>query len=178
MLYGERIGVCSEIHTKHVNKAESYYRLRSHRAENTGLCIYVSWPLVASVEPQRSHICPAIWRPPMELQASHTFAFCRILCEISNVLIGSQCTKRHLSQSIEDGDKDTNAIFSWRTVHNYYYTLTHCNYQHTPLTAYNQIYGQCVPITERTTYRPKMRSCSCSSSKAIRGGGHKVCLSS
>ena len=42
MMYGERIAVYSEIHTKHVNKPESYYRLRSYRAENTVLCIYVS----------------------------------------------------------------------------------------------------------------------------------------
>jgi hypothetical protein len=37
MLYTEIIAVCSEIHTKHINKAELYYR-----AENTVLCIYVT----------------------------------------------------------------------------------------------------------------------------------------
>jgi hypothetical protein len=42
MLYGEGIAVYSEINTKHVNKSESYYRLRSFLAENTVLCIYVS----------------------------------------------------------------------------------------------------------------------------------------
>jgi hypothetical protein len=47
MLYGEIIAVYSEIHKKHVNKAESYYRLRSYRAENKVLCIYVYWYLVA-----------------------------------------------------------------------------------------------------------------------------------
>jgi hypothetical protein len=46
MLYGERIAVCSEIHTKHVNKAESYYRLRLYCAENTVLWVYVSSHLV------------------------------------------------------------------------------------------------------------------------------------
>jgi uncharacterized C2H2 Zn-finger protein len=35
MLYGERIAVCSEIQTKHVNKAELYYRLSPYRALNT-----------------------------------------------------------------------------------------------------------------------------------------------
>jgi hypothetical protein len=35
MLCGERIAVCSEIHTKHVNKAELYYRLSPYRAVNT-----------------------------------------------------------------------------------------------------------------------------------------------
>jgi hypothetical protein len=43
MLYGEIIAVCSEIRAKHVNKAESYYRLRSYCVENTVLCIYVSY---------------------------------------------------------------------------------------------------------------------------------------
>jgi hypothetical protein len=43
MLCGEIIA----IYTKHVNKAGSWYRLRSYRAENTVLCIYVSWLLVA-----------------------------------------------------------------------------------------------------------------------------------
>jgi hypothetical protein len=47
MLCEETIAVCSEIHKRHVNKAESYYRLRPYRAENTVLCIYVSWYLVA-----------------------------------------------------------------------------------------------------------------------------------
>jgi hypothetical protein len=42
MLYGEIMEVCSEIHTKHVNKAETYYRLSPYGAENTVLCIYVS----------------------------------------------------------------------------------------------------------------------------------------
>jgi hypothetical protein len=42
MLYGERIVVCSEMYAKYVNKAESYYMLRSYRAENRVLCIYVS----------------------------------------------------------------------------------------------------------------------------------------
>jgi hypothetical protein len=50
MLYGERMAAYSEIYTKHINKAESYYRLRSYRAENTDLCIYVSWHLVAVCE--------------------------------------------------------------------------------------------------------------------------------
>jgi hypothetical protein len=44
---GKKIEVCSEIHTKHINTAESYYRLRSYRAENTVVSIYVSWHLVA-----------------------------------------------------------------------------------------------------------------------------------
>jgi hypothetical protein len=35
MLYGERIAVCSEIHIKHVNKAELYYRLSPCRSVNT-----------------------------------------------------------------------------------------------------------------------------------------------
>jgi uncharacterized C2H2 Zn-finger protein len=35
MLYGEATAVCSEIHTKHVNKAELYYRLSPYRAVNT-----------------------------------------------------------------------------------------------------------------------------------------------
>jgi hypothetical protein len=38
----ETIAVCSEIHTKHVNKAESYHRYRLYRRENTVLCIYGS----------------------------------------------------------------------------------------------------------------------------------------
>jgi hypothetical protein len=42
MLYSEIIPLCSEIHTKHVNKAELYYRLRSYRVKNTVLCIYVA----------------------------------------------------------------------------------------------------------------------------------------
>jgi hypothetical protein len=37
VLCGERIAVCSEFHTNHVNKAESYYRLRPYRAENSSL---------------------------------------------------------------------------------------------------------------------------------------------
>jgi hypothetical protein len=37
MLFGEIIAVCSEIHTKDVNKAESYYRLRWYREKNTAL---------------------------------------------------------------------------------------------------------------------------------------------
>jgi hypothetical protein len=35
MLYGETVAVCSEIHTKHVNKAEFYYKLSPYRAVNT-----------------------------------------------------------------------------------------------------------------------------------------------
>jgi hypothetical protein len=35
MLYREIIAVCSEIHTKHFNKAELYYRLSPYRAVNT-----------------------------------------------------------------------------------------------------------------------------------------------
>jgi hypothetical protein len=42
MLYKEIIAVCAEIRTKHVNKAELYYRLRSYAAENTVLCIYMA----------------------------------------------------------------------------------------------------------------------------------------
>jgi hypothetical protein len=37
MLYGDRIATCTEVHTKHVTKAESCYRLRSYRAENSSL---------------------------------------------------------------------------------------------------------------------------------------------
>jgi uncharacterized C2H2 Zn-finger protein len=35
MLYGERIAVCAEIHTNHVNKAGLYYRFRPYLAVNT-----------------------------------------------------------------------------------------------------------------------------------------------
>jgi prophage tail gpP-like protein len=42
MLYREIIVVYSEIHKKHVSKAELYYRLGSYRAENTFLYIYVA----------------------------------------------------------------------------------------------------------------------------------------
>jgi hypothetical protein len=37
MLYGETVAVYSKIHKKHVNKAESYYRLRPYCAENSSL---------------------------------------------------------------------------------------------------------------------------------------------
>jgi hypothetical protein len=42
LLYKEIIGVGSEIHRKHINKAELCYRLRSYLAEDTFLCIYVA----------------------------------------------------------------------------------------------------------------------------------------
>jgi hypothetical protein len=35
MLYAERIAVSSEVHIKHVNKAELYYRLIPYLAVNT-----------------------------------------------------------------------------------------------------------------------------------------------
>jgi hypothetical protein len=35
MLHKEIIAVCSEIHTKHINIGELYYRLSSYRAVNT-----------------------------------------------------------------------------------------------------------------------------------------------
>jgi hypothetical protein len=34
-VYVETIAVCSEIHTKHANEAELYYRLSPYRAVNT-----------------------------------------------------------------------------------------------------------------------------------------------
>jgi hypothetical protein len=42
MLYREIIAACPEIHREHVNNAELCYRLRSYRAENTVLCVYVA----------------------------------------------------------------------------------------------------------------------------------------
>jgi hypothetical protein len=42
MLYMEIIAAWSEIHAKHISKAELYYRFRSYHAENTILYIYVA----------------------------------------------------------------------------------------------------------------------------------------
>jgi hypothetical protein len=42
MQYGETIAVCSEVHTEHVKRPESYYTFRSYHAENWVLSIYIS----------------------------------------------------------------------------------------------------------------------------------------
>jgi hypothetical protein len=55
MLYREIIAVFSKIHTKHVDKAELYYRLSSYRVENTVLFIHVAVHEAATSERYRRY---------------------------------------------------------------------------------------------------------------------------